>query len=699
MGQKIHPLGFRVGITKSHQSQWFARFQKHQYAQTVLEDRMLRQTLLKLFPELLNPVLKKVQKRDGNPEVLPKITHIKIERGLIPYEIGIQIHAGNCELIKSAIDNLQINQNLLHNLQKTRRYLIDLKGKAREAVGNNVVPKGTKATLGNYPLSGGKAQEKEQRTSRRRKRKALHREFRQSLLQNLMIVKSGKKITRKLQKKTSSLTVKPSLERQGSKFKLGSKNRVGLSRSNQGSRNQRDAQLKRNPRSYNTNKAGLSFKNSLASSGLKRSQISTFGNSPNTKKFVDIFMRKMSQRFVKALKLQMNDWSKFMAAHKEEQLRKFGRLRYAPLGYQRKWSLARLTRLQNQPLHLLNRLLRALQRKALKKMDLLQKEFAVLGTLSKVESFNYYQMIRFIKSLKQLVQQLKTEQRLLLKQKSRRPGFDTNPQTQQKLERSLLALSEKARQKKLNNIDDECRKIKFIDYLQHVVKKHRQKNIYLYLSTIADSRRYLRKIKQFTKQQANFLFGLDLTALRQLPLEKQRDQVANRVGKAFKQAARKNQLEKSLPDVFLEQLQKQREMCLQNVELTPKISIKFYSVKYKNLETKASLVADSIVDDLEKRKAFRRVIKQAKETLMANSKVKGVKIQVSGRLNGAEIARSEWVRAGRVPLQTLRANIDYCYKTASTIYGIIGVKVWIYKGYTKPRKAANPSANFFQLSK
>lgn len=410
-------------------------------------------------------------------------------------------------------------------------------------------------------------------------------------------------------------------------------------------------------------------------------------------------MRKMSQKFVKALKLQMNDWSKFMAAHKEDQLRKFGRLRYAPLGYQRKWSLARLTRLQNQPLHLLNRLLRALQRKALKKMDLLQKEFAVLGTLSKVESFNYYQMIRFIKSLKQLVQQLKTEQRLLLKQKSRRPGFDTNPQTQQKLERSLLALSEKARQKKLNNIDDECRKIKFIDYLQHVVKKHRQKNIYLYLSTIADSRRYLRKIKQFTKQQANFLFGLDLTALRQLPLEKQRDQVANRVGKAFKQAARKNQLEKSLPDVFLEQLQKQREMCLQNVELTPKISIKFYSVKYKNLETKASLVADSIVDDLEKRKAFRRVIKQAKETLMANSKVKGVKIQVSGRLNGAEIARSEWVRAGRVPLQTLRANIDYCYKTASTIYGIIGVKVWIYKGYTKPRKAANPSANFFQLSK
>ena len=65
---------------------------------------------------------------------------------------------------------------------------------------------------------------------------------------------------------------------------------------------------------------------------------------------------------------------------------------------------------------------------------------------------------------------------------------------------------------------------------------------------------------------------------------------------------------------------------------------------------------------------------------MRSSKVKGVKIQVSGRLNGAEMARTEWVRSGRVPLQTLRANIDYSYKTAQTIYGIIGVKVWIYKG-------------------
>ena len=140
---------------------------------------------------------------------------------------------------------------------------------------------------------------------------------------------------------------------------------------------------------------------------------------------------------------------------------------------------------------------------------------------------------------------------------------------------------------------------------------------------------------------------------------------------------------KTLSEVFLEQIEKQRHMFKHNIQLTPKIAIKFYSVNSKTVKAKASVVADSIVDALEKRKAFRKVIKDAKEELMRTPGVKGVKIQVAGRLNGAEIARSEWVRAGRVPLQTLRANLDYCYKTASTIYGIIGIKVWIFKGYTK----------------
>ena len=266
----------------------------------------------------------------------------------------------------------------------------------------------------------------------------------------------------------------------------------------------------------------------------------------------------------------------------------------------------------------------------------------------------------------------------------------TNQKNKQKLEKSILFLTEKVLKNKLNNIDEECRKTKFIEYLQDVVQKHRKKNIYFYLATLSDSQKYLKKIKQFTKRHATFLFGIDLNTLNQISSENQnsnyKTQIKNRINKIIKQANRKTEVEKGIQDVFLEQLQKQRTMCQKNIELTPKISIKFYSVKSKILESKASLVADSIVDDLEKRKAFRRVIKQAKENLMSSAGVKGVKIQVSGRLNGAEIARTEWVRSGRVPLQTLRANIDYSYKTASTIYGIIGVKVWIYKGYVKNRQ-------------
>ena len=110
-------------------------------------------------------------------------------------------------------------------------------------------------------------------------------------------------------------------------------------------------------------------------------------------------------------------------------------------------------------------------------------------------------------------------------------------------------------------------------------------------------------------------------------------------------------------------------MYQKNLEFEPKILLKFYSVKPEKLKSNASLVADSIVDDLEKRKAFRRVIKQAKENLLERREVKGVKILVSGRLNGAEIARTEWVRSGRVPLQTLRADLDYSFKQAQTLYG------------------------------
>lgn len=94
-------------------------------------------------------------------------------------------------------------------------------------------------------------------------------------------------------------------------------------------------------------------------------------------------------------------------------------------------------------------------------------------------------------------------------------------------------------------------------------------------------------------------------------------------------------------------------------------------------ENESVLVARSLADQLEKRVAFRKAIRQTTQMLQ-KSGVKGFKIQVSGRLNGAEIARAEWVREGRVPLQTLRADISYATQKAFTIYGVLGIKVWIF---------------------
>lgn len=96
-------------------------------------------------------------------------------------------------------------------------------------------------------------------------------------------------------------------------------------------------------------------------------------------------------------------------------------------------------------------------------------------------------------------------------------------------------------------------------------------------------------------------------------------------------------------------------------------------------ELDAKLVADSIANQLEHRVMFRRAMKKAIQNAM-RAGAKGIKIETSGRLGGAEIARSEWLREGRVPLHTLRADIDYAVSEANTTYGVIGVKVWIFKG-------------------
>ena len=118
--------------------------------------------------------------------------------------------------------------------------------------------------------------------------------------------------------------------------------------------------------------------------------------------------------------------------------------------------------------------------------------------------------------------------------------------------------------------------------------------------------------------------------------------------------------------------------------------IRINVIEVAQVDGNAVLIAEYIVQQLERRVSFRRVVRQAIQRAQ-RAEVKGIKIQVSGRLNGAEIARSEWVREGRVPLHTLRADIDYAYRTAQTIYGILGIKVWIFKGEIIPGQEEQPT--------
>ena len=111
-------------------------------------------------------------------------------------------------------------------------------------------------------------------------------------------------------------------------------------------------------------------------------------------------------------------------------------------------------------------------------------------------------------------------------------------------------------------------------------------------------------------------------------------------------------------------------------------------VEVARIDLNALLVAESVAQQLEKRIAFRRAMKQAMQRTM-RAGAQGIKIMVSGRLGGAEIARSEWAKEGRIPLQTLRADVDYGFTEADTIMGKIGVKVWIFKGNLMPGEIAD----------
>lgn len=121
------------------------------------------------------------------------------------------------------------------------------------------------------------------------------------------------------------------------------------------------------------------------------------------------------------------------------------------------------------------------------------------------------------------------------------------------------------------------------------------------------------------------------------------------------------------------------ERLRENIAKISKVPTQLNIAEIRKPELDAKLLADNIASQLERRVIFRRAIKRVVQSAMRLG-AKGVKVEVSGRLSGAEIARTEWHREGRVPLHTLRADIDYSVSEAHTTYGVVGIKVWIFKG-------------------
>ena len=149
----------------------------------------------------------------------------------------------------------------------------------------------------------------------------------------------------------------------------------------------------------------------------------------------------------------------------------------------------------------------------------------------------------------------------------------------------------------------------------------------------------------------------------------------------------------SRPGIIIGKRGEEIENLKKAVEKIVKNSAQINIKEIKKPDLDAQILAEGVAQQLEKRVMFRRAMKRTVQSALRQS-AKGVRIEVSGRLNGAEIARTEWYREGRVPLHTLRADIDYGTAEALTTYGIIGIKVWVYKGeITEDPYMMNQGAN------
>ena len=180
-------------------------------------------------------------------------------------------------------------------------------------------------------------------------------------------------------------------------------------------------------------------------------------------------------------------------------------------------------------------------------------------------------------------------------------------------------------------------------------------------------KQYAEYVKEDVEIRRMLSKGMERAGISKVEIERTRDRV-------------RVDIHTARPGIVIGRRGAEADRIRGNLEKLTKKQVQLNILEVKNSESDAQLVAQGVAEQLSNRVAFRRAMRKAIQSAMRSPQVKGIRVQCSGRLGGAEMSRSEFYREGRVPLHTLRADIDYGLFEARTTFGRIGVKVWIYKG-------------------
>nr|UCS09685.1 ribosomal protein S3 [Oedocladium prescottii] len=589
MGQKIHPLGFRVGITKKHKVKWFAN--SDQYPQYILEDILLRKTLTSLIlPESLPRVFEDDKKM--------RIVEIQIER-FIRNTIKVQIYAVNPDLSSLMIEqknnrNYSSDENNNSSNQKNRKTSVDTNSKQELILSND----------------------------------------------NSQKLNQWKNIIRKKMFELKCYQFKNIIKKCNVLLQISSiSNKTKLDKDNL-----------ENVNYTNLNNKLLKIKELSE----KRHRIKLFLQRILTHNIVlqiptELEILKVNLLYIYynlemyKLNLDISQLQQDILQTNFKILRKFGHILLKEFGF------------INNNLRTIKRILKKFE----KELEDLEKDKKIIKL-----------PVNFLKFPE-----------ILLRNSLQ---YSLNQQTNKWVVNKCHHRLENEYMSRFGGQSIKKTPVELIKDLDNYINWHSEtsKNkTSAYYSSFRNlaQKLYLQRKKNIHKKQ--------IDDLRKNEVKKENLKLKKVIKRKIQNFMIDDLLRKNVANnaqfYKLSSIYQGKEFSKLMKQLTllnsfPKISgIEIIEVKQPS--EYAVCLAYFITQKLEKRFSFRSVMKQAKRIAIQTSSVKGIKIQLSGRLNGAEIARTEWIREGRVPLQTLEADVDYSYKTAQTLYGIIGVKVWIFR--------------------